>query len=102
MQVEVSFAEMPSQKSEVTRKQSDAQSGGTLQPAVQAAAAGRGFSSLTQSLSPATSFSQPRKNEHCCFRSSVQIASWPRKQASYGFDQLTAEGKKRGAWVVKS
>lgn len=88
---------MPSQKSEVTRK-SDAQSGSTMQ----AAAAGRGFSSLTQSPSPATSFSQPQKNEHGCFRSSVRIASGPRKQASYGFDQLTTEGKKRGAWVVKS
>lgn len=29
-----------------------------------------------------------------------QSASRPRKQVSYGFDQLTTKAKKRGAWLV--
>jgi len=96
MQVEVSFTETLSQKSEAIRKQTEPKSNCTVQPAMWQWELDVAFLSLTQSPSPATSFSQPQKNQHCCFRNTVQMASWPRKQASYGFDQLTTKGKKKG------
>lgn len=61
MQVEVSFTEMLSQKSEGSRKQTEPKSNCIVQPLVQAVGVGRGFSSLTESPSPATSFSQPQQ-----------------------------------------
>lgn len=61
MQVGVTFTEVLSQKAEVSRKQTEPESNCIVQPVAGALGVGRGFSSLTESPSPATSFSQPQQ-----------------------------------------
>lgn len=91
MQVEVSFREMPSQKSK-----GGEDTKGIPSPA--AACSGRGRWLFFPDTEPIASnrLLPASKNTTACFQKAVQLAAWPRKQGSYGFDQLT---KKRGSVV---